>query len=137
MHPIFIAHGPAFKNNFKTRPFKNVDIYPLMCRILGVEPAVHNGTLENVKDMLVKKNMLPGFGSAFKFMVLIVLPGSLVLIVVFYVLIVSNKKRTMKRSEKADDHDCQRDVHTKGYFTSIVDSQTPLYTDCNENEAQK
>ena len=35
MHPFFISHGPAFKENYKIKSFVNVDIYPLMCYILG------------------------------------------------------------------------------------------------------
>jgi ectonucleotide pyrophosphatase/phosphodiesterase family protein 5 len=63
MHPIFVAHGPAFKQGFKIDPFRNVDIYPLMCSILGVEPAVHNGSLDNVRGMLVSEaNGLANFG---------------------------------------------------------------------------
>ncbi len=54
MHPIFIAHGPAFKKNYKIPSFKNVDIYPLMCHVLGVKAAVNNGTLANVLPMLVE-----------------------------------------------------------------------------------
>ena len=57
MHPLFIAHGPAFRSGFKVEPFRNVDIYPLMCRILGVEPAAHNGTIANVIDMLVDRGL--------------------------------------------------------------------------------
>lgn len=53
MHPIFIAHGPAFKKSYKTKVFNNVDIYPLMCSILGVAPAVNNGSMYNVEQMLV------------------------------------------------------------------------------------
>lgn len=55
MYPIFIANGPAFKKNHKADVFNNVDLYPLMCFILGVQPAYNNGTLENVIDMLVFK----------------------------------------------------------------------------------
>jgi hypothetical protein len=57
MHPIFIAHGPAFKTGFKIEPFKNVDLYPLMCKILGVEPAVHNGTIVNVIEILADQGL--------------------------------------------------------------------------------
>jgi len=54
MHPIFIAHGPDFKQNYTIKPFNNVDIYPLMCFLLGVEPGLgHNGTLSNVLDMII------------------------------------------------------------------------------------
>ena len=53
MHPIFISHGPAFKKNFTIPTFKNVDIYPLMCLLLGVQPAANNGSIQNVLDMVV------------------------------------------------------------------------------------
>lgn len=53
MHPLFIAHGPAFKKNYKTKVFNNVDIYPLMCSILGIEPALNNGSIYNVQQMLI------------------------------------------------------------------------------------
>lgn len=56
MFPIFIAHGPVFKKDFKIEPFYNVDIYPLMCFILGIQPATNNGSLENVLDMLELKD---------------------------------------------------------------------------------
>jgi ectonucleotide pyrophosphatase/phosphodiesterase family member 5 len=55
MHPIFLAHGPAFKINYKTKSFNNVDIYPLMCLLLGVTPAINNGSIDNVIDMVVFK----------------------------------------------------------------------------------
>ena len=56
MHPIFIAQGPAFKKNYKTNSFYNVDIYPLMCSILEVKPAPNNGSITNVESMLVVKS---------------------------------------------------------------------------------
>ena len=52
MHPIFLAHGPAFKKNYTIKSFNNVDIYPLMCLILGIQPGVNNGSLEIVTDMI-------------------------------------------------------------------------------------
>lgn len=53
MHPFFIARGPSFKKGFKIDTFNNVDIYPLMCEILGIKPAPNNGSLENVKSLLI------------------------------------------------------------------------------------
>jgi ectonucleotide pyrophosphatase/phosphodiesterase family protein 5 len=39
MFPIFVAHGPAFKSGgYKVNNFHNVDIYSLMCFILGIQP---------------------------------------------------------------------------------------------------
>ena len=52
MFPIFISHGPAFKRNYTIDTFKNVDIYPLMCFILGIQPGVNNGTLNTVLNMI-------------------------------------------------------------------------------------
>nr|KAG5708925.1 hypothetical protein BaRGS_009334 [Batillaria attramentaria] len=53
MYPFFIATGPAFKKGVRdAAPFRMVDIYPMMCHILGLEPAPNNGTLENVRHIL-------------------------------------------------------------------------------------
>lgn len=57
MFPIFIGSGPRFKKDFIVDSFRNVDIYPLMCLILNVEPAPNNGSLEIVKMMLVEKSI--------------------------------------------------------------------------------
>ena len=63
MHPLFVAQGPAFKKGFKIKSFRNVDIYPLMCHILDVEPSMHNGTLENTIEMIAKSSLYPKFNS--------------------------------------------------------------------------
>lgn len=52
MHAIFYAYGPAFKKAYISPTFENVDIYPLICEILSLEPAVVDGKLENVQQML-------------------------------------------------------------------------------------
>ncbi|NQT78588.1 MAG: alkaline phosphatase family protein [Bacteroidetes bacterium] len=52
MHAIFYATGPAFKKGHVHPTFNNVDLYPLMAYILGLEPAEVDGKLENVVDML-------------------------------------------------------------------------------------
>lgn len=52
MHAIFYAFGPAFKENIEVPPFENVDIYPLICEILGLQPAAVDGSLEKVSGML-------------------------------------------------------------------------------------
>ena len=57
MHPFFIAYGPAFKKAYVSDPFESVDIYPLMCEVLGITPAANNGSLERVKYILAEKSM--------------------------------------------------------------------------------
>jgi alkaline phosphatase D len=52
MHAVFYAYGPAFKSNYISPTFNNVDIYPLICEVLGLEPAPVDGKLENVKQLL-------------------------------------------------------------------------------------
>ncbi|MBN3309096.1 ENPP5 phosphodiesterase, partial [Amia calva] len=54
MQPIFIAHGPAFRKNFTQKSMQSVDLYPLMCHILGVTPAPNNGSLNHVEDLLAE-----------------------------------------------------------------------------------
>jgi alkaline phosphatase D len=52
MHTIFYAFGPAFRENYASPVFNNVDIYPLICEILGLGPAEVDGKLENVTQLL-------------------------------------------------------------------------------------
>jgi len=53
MHGIFYANGPAFKKGFTTPPIEIIDIYPLMCEILGLKiPETIDGDLNQVKRVL-------------------------------------------------------------------------------------
>lgn len=52
MQATFIAHGAAFRKGYSAEPFANVEVYNLMCRILGLKPATNDGNLEHVKGML-------------------------------------------------------------------------------------
>ncbi|HEX8638991.1 MAG TPA: ectonucleotide pyrophosphatase/phosphodiesterase, partial [Pyrinomonadaceae bacterium] len=52
MRATFIAHGPVFKKGYVAEPFENVNVYNLMCKILGLKPAQNDGNLEKVKDLL-------------------------------------------------------------------------------------
>lgn len=51
MHALFRAVGPAFKH-INLPHFPNVDVYPLLCHLLGIEPAPNDGSLNIVKRML-------------------------------------------------------------------------------------
>ncbi len=53
MHGIFYAAGPSFKSNYKTGTLRNIDIYPLLCKIFGVNPAESiDGNIENIEFIL-------------------------------------------------------------------------------------
>lgn len=44
MQATFVAIGPSFKTKTEVRPFHNIDLYNLMCAMIGVNPAPNNGT---------------------------------------------------------------------------------------------
>jgi predicted AlkP superfamily pyrophosphatase or phosphodiesterase len=53
MHALFIAQGPAFKKDIVTEPFENVNIYPMIAHILGIDPSEKiDGNLNNIKHLL-------------------------------------------------------------------------------------
>jgi alkaline phosphatase D len=60
MHAIFYAVGPAFKQNYIQPSFPNTDIYPLLAYLLGIKPAVTDGNLQEVFDMLKPNPHKPG-----------------------------------------------------------------------------
>lgn len=43
MRAMFIAHGPAFRSGVRLDGFDNVDLYPMLARLLGVTPADNDG----------------------------------------------------------------------------------------------
>lgn len=52
MRAMFIGRGPAFKKGKTVEPFEAVDVYELMCKILGLTPAENDGKFESVKGIL-------------------------------------------------------------------------------------
>jgi len=54
MHGIFYANGPAFKKGYIIPSVKNIHIYPLMCKILGLEiPDDIDGKLNQLESVLI------------------------------------------------------------------------------------
>ncbi|KAF7648403.1 hypothetical protein LDENG_00157460 [Lucifuga dentata] len=56
MKAFFRAVGPDFHKNLMVGPFETVNVYPLMCHLLGITPEVNDGHLDNTKHMLVHNN---------------------------------------------------------------------------------
>ena len=46
MRALFIAHGPAFRPGAVLPPIENVDVYPLLARLVGVPAAPNDGDAE-------------------------------------------------------------------------------------------
>ncbi|TMS12272.1 Ectonucleotide pyrophosphatase/phosphodiesterase family member 5 [Larimichthys crocea] len=55
MQPVFVARGPAFRQNYVKTSMSSVDLYPLMCHILSIHPLPNNGSLFNVRDLLAEE----------------------------------------------------------------------------------
>lgn len=59
MMVAFRAIGPDFKEAYEApftegeaSAFRNIDLYPLLCRLLGIEPAPVDGKLERIQNIL-------------------------------------------------------------------------------------
>ncbi|CAG0922322.1 unnamed protein product [Notodromas monacha] len=61
MHPFMIGHGPRFKPGFKLEPslsskaaelMLNLDIFPMICDILGVKAPSNNGSISRATPIL-------------------------------------------------------------------------------------
>ena len=57
MRAIFIARGPSFASGVRLPAFDNVDVYPLLARLLGIEPADHDGNPETLLPALDPANV--------------------------------------------------------------------------------
>src|SRR5690606_25705510 len=45
MRALFVARGPAFRTGARIAAFDNVDVYPLLARLLGIAPAPNDGDI--------------------------------------------------------------------------------------------
>lgn len=53
MRAIFFANGPKFRKKFLHPPFDNLDLFNLICLVLDMKPTPNNGTIENVRNLLI------------------------------------------------------------------------------------
>ncbi|XP_028843754.1 bis(5'-adenosyl)-triphosphatase enpp4 [Denticeps clupeoides] len=58
MHPLMAAHGPAFRKGYKISSINSVDVYPLMCHLLGIPAMPNNGSFNAVRCALVGESCL-------------------------------------------------------------------------------
>ncbi|XP_078253250.1 autotaxin isoform X4 [Rhinoraja longicauda] len=52
MQTVFIGYGPSFKFKTKVPPFENIELYNVMCDLLGLNPAPNNGTHGSMNHLL-------------------------------------------------------------------------------------
>ncbi|XP_039265278.2 ectonucleotide pyrophosphatase/phosphodiesterase family member 7-like [Styela clava] len=54
MRAIYYSVGPSFKKGVRITEFESINVYPLMCYLLGLDPATNNGTLDILYSILKK-----------------------------------------------------------------------------------
>jgi len=55
MQGIFFAVGPSFRKGYRTGTILNIDVYPLLCKLFGIEPRGNiDGKLERISFILKK-----------------------------------------------------------------------------------
>jgi len=52
MAALFVAHGPSFKHGVVLPAFDNVDVYPLLAKLVGVAPRPNDGALADIAPAL-------------------------------------------------------------------------------------
>ncbi|KAJ0026994.1 hypothetical protein NQD34_017994 [Periophthalmus magnuspinnatus] len=59
MQGIFIGYGPGFKHKTVVPTFENIEVYNLMCDLLGIRPAPNNGTHGSLNHLLKRAPFQP------------------------------------------------------------------------------
>ncbi len=52
MRGLFVARGPSFRRHLRVPPVENVDVYDLMCAVLGLDPAPNDGDFGRIAPAL-------------------------------------------------------------------------------------
>lgn len=52
MRGIFMARGPSIKRDLKIGPVQNIHLYELMSHLLNIEPALNDGSLDSLRQIL-------------------------------------------------------------------------------------
>jgi predicted AlkP superfamily pyrophosphatase or phosphodiesterase len=52
MGALFVAHGPAFRKGAVLPVFDNVDVYPLLAGLVGIDPLPNEGNLSDLESAL-------------------------------------------------------------------------------------
>lgn len=55
MHMVFYASGPMFRKGYEQRQFQNLNMYIIMCYLLGIEPSENDCAWNDVKDMFAEE----------------------------------------------------------------------------------
>uniref|UniRef100_A0A803T3F9 Autotaxin n=1 Tax=Anolis carolinensis TaxID=28377 RepID=A0A803T3F9_ANOCA len=59
MQTVFVGYGPSFKHKTKVPPFENIELYNVMCDLLGLKAAPNNGTHGSLNHLLRSSTYKP------------------------------------------------------------------------------
>lgn len=93
MRPIFFAKGPDFKVNFTTDIFESVNVYPLLCHLLRINPSPNNGSIDNLAHILAPQ-------SVSKLWIIIVVVAGVIITLIVVSLFVYKLKYTKRQNIK-------------------------------------
>lgn len=54
MAAVFIANGPAFRRGVTLPTFENVSVYPLLTRLIGIQPEANQGNIADIQPALAQ-----------------------------------------------------------------------------------
>ncbi|XP_017563551.2 ectonucleotide pyrophosphatase/phosphodiesterase family member 7-like [Pygocentrus nattereri] len=116
MKPFFRAVGPAFHKNLVVEPFETVNIYPLMCHLLGITPEPNDGHLGATQAMLISSEPpedKTAVGDVLNslFIGLAAVAGFLFIVFVFIVTSSAIKRR--RKEKRTSDSEKTEDFPTK------------------------
>ncbi|XP_075141131.1 ectonucleotide pyrophosphatase/phosphodiesterase family member 7-like [Leptodactylus fuscus] len=118
MKMIFRAFGPDFKKNYISEPFDSIHIYPLMCKLLGIIPEPHNGSIAITQDMIYtdiieepdNDNDDNGQNSDAIHVAMIVLSALTAVVLLFFLIYVPYTAVKRKKGAKNQGQEEKRDI---------------------------
>ncbi|XP_038056713.1 venom phosphodiesterase 2-like [Patiria miniata] len=64
MQSLFLAYGPAFKKNLKIEHFQNIELFNIMCDVLGIPAPANDGENGRLHEILQNPPSLPPFNES-------------------------------------------------------------------------
>ncbi|XP_066519219.1 ectonucleotide pyrophosphatase/phosphodiesterase family member 7 [Hoplias malabaricus] len=102
MKPFFRAVGPDFHRNLVVGPFETVNIYPLMCHLLGILPEINDGSLDNTRHLLLSAGESCDLKESQQMSLFIGLSTAAFFLVIVFIIVISyniyRHQRASKRS---------------------------------------